>query len=120
MRFALLLLLSFSGAALAQADIYGTPAQLDQLDARAFYLETGMTPGDWNKLSEAEKEKITDRLHCKAARDQIDEQLALEGAGHVGFYNWTSLRQVEKSDCGSVAYRLGESKNDPGAAAIDH
>lgn len=117
MRYALLLLLIVSAAAFAQDAGYSAEEQqldaaVTQLNARAFYLETGMTPGDWNKLTDAQKEQFAAKLHCKQARYRIDEQLTLEHAGHVGFYNWQSLRQIEKRDCGSMAYRLHESPND--------
>lgn len=119
MRYALLLMLFLSAAAFAQMQMPGysldqqeTDAALNELNARTFYLQTGMTPGDWAKLSNSEKEQFAARFQCKQARDQIDEQLALEHAGHVGFYNWQSLREVERRDCGNMAYRLGESPND--------
>lgn len=123
MRYALFLLLAVSAAAFAQDAGYSAEqlqldAAVNQLNARAFYLETGMTPGDWNKLSDAEKEKFSEKLQCQEARDQIDEQLALEQAGHVGFYDWHALREVEKSRCGSMSYRLGESQNDTYPAAV--
>lgn len=123
MRYALLLLLAVSGIAFGQYDDLAQQAQLDsaltQLDARAFYLQTGMTPGDWNKLSDSDKRKFAAEFQCKQARGQIDEQLALEHAGHVGFYDWRNLREVEKRDCGSMSYRVGESPNDtlPAVAA---
>jgi TonB family protein len=113
-----LLLLTISGIAFGQYDGSAQQAQLDdalgQLNARILYLETGLTPGDWAKLSEPEKEKISARVQCKEIHAQIDEQLALENAGHVGFYNWRSLREIEnrKTACGGMTYRLGESPND--------
>lgn len=123
MRFALLLLVLLSGIALAQdydpnpAYDLGLPGTQGPVDPHLFYLETGMTPGDWNKLTNAQKEQFAAKLQCKEARDQIDEQLAFEHAGHVGIYDWRSLREVEKARCGSMAYRLGESPNDTYPAA---
>lgn len=124
---ATLLLLFVSAAAFAQTPGYSTDQQeadiaINELNARTFYLQTGMTPGDWAKLSKSEKEQFAVRFQCKQDLDQIDEQLELEHAGHVGFYNWQSLRQVEQRDCGNMAYRIGESPDDtyPAAYAKQH
>lgn len=119
MRYGLLLLLAVSGCAFGQYDDLAQQAQLtgalNELQARTLYLETGMTPGDWNKLSDSEKIKVARSLQCKQVRDQIDEQLSLERAGHVGFYDWHNLRAAEKQACGDAAYRLGASPNDVAA-----
>lgn len=114
-RVMFLMLTAISATAFAQAGY--NPAVVEQqtreLNARAFYLETGMTPGDWNKLSKVQQEAFKAKLRCKEIHHQIDEQIALERSGHVGFYDWQNLRGLEQQDCPQeIGYRFGESPND--------
>ncbi|UGB47007.1 hypothetical protein LQ772_06865 [Frateuria edaphi] len=74
-----------------------------QQRGKAILAITGPTEADLMAMSPTDRAKAVKALRCKDVRDKLDMQRDLEAAGSTGYYNKTTLLELERKECGSNA-----------------